>query len=206
MDIIRDYIPKGRINRPAIHNPCEYITIHNTGNTNKGANTLAHIIYLKTVDSKVSWHYTVDDTNIAQHLPDNETAYHGGDGVGNGNRKSIGIEICVNYDSDLGVAHDKAAKLVAELLKAHKLSLNNVVQHNHWSGKNCPEWLRSGKPYTWEVFISKVRYYTSEDMTKAEAKAIVKEKVALSDSTIQYIADDYRYGDELIIKLAQAMK
>ena len=50
------------------------------------------------------------------------------------------------------------------------------------------------------------RYYMSEDMTKAEAKAIVKEKVELSDSTIQYIADDYRYGDELIIKLAKAMK
>ena len=96
MDIIRDYIPKGRINRPAIHNPCEYITIHNTGNTNKGANTLAHINYLKTLDSKVSCHYTVDDKNIAQHLPDNETAYHAGKGLANGHSKSIGLEIYVN--------------------------------------------------------------------------------------------------------------
>jgi hypothetical protein len=43
-------------------------------------------------------------------------------------------------------------------------------------------------------------------MTKDEAKAIVKEKAELSDATIQYLADDYRYGDELIVKLAKAMK
>ena len=43
-------------------------------------------------------------------------------------------------------------------------------------------------------------------MTVDEAKAIVKEKAGLTDATIQYIADDYRYGDALIVKLAQAMK
>jgi len=43
-------------------------------------------------------------------------------------------------------------------------------------------------------------------MTKEEAKKIVKAKAGLSDSTIQYIADDYRYGDDLIIKLAKAME
>lgn len=42
-------------------------------------------------------------------------------------------------------------------------------------------------------------------LTKAEAKRIVKEKVGLSDKTLEYIADDYRWGDELIIKLAEAL-
>lgn len=45
-----------------------------------------------------------------------------------------------------------------------------------------------------------------EIMTKDEAKKILKEKVGLSDATIQFIADDYRYGDELAIKLATAIK
>lgn len=45
-----------------------------------------------------------------------------------------------------------------------------------------------------------------KEMTKEEAKQIVKEKTGLSDSTIQYIADDYRFGDELIVKLAEAME
>ena len=43
-------------------------------------------------------------------------------------------------------------------------------------------------------------------MTTEEAKEIVKLKVGLADSTIQYIAEDYRWGDDLIIKLAQAMR
>lgn len=42
-------------------------------------------------------------------------------------------------------------------------------------------------------------------MTKAEAKEILKEKAGLTDATIVYL-DSYRYGDELIEKLAEAMK
>lgn len=45
-----------------------------------------------------------------------------------------------------------------------------------------------------------------KEVDKTEAKKIVKEKAGLSDTTIQYIADDYRYGDDLIVKLAEAMK
>lgn len=47
---------------------------------------------------------------------------------------------------------------------------------------------------------------TEDDMTKEEAKKIVKEKVGWSDKTIEYVADDYRWGDEAIIKLAEALK
>lgn len=44
-----------------------------------------------------------------------------------------------------------------------------------------------------------------KDVTKAEAKEIIKEKAGVSDATIVYL-DSYRYGDDLIMKLAQAMK
>ena len=44
-----------------------------------------------------------------------------------------------------------------------------------------------------------------EDVTKAEAKEIIKEKAGVSDATIVYL-DSYRYGDDLILKLAQAMQ
>ena len=68
-----------------------------------------------------------------------------------------------------------------------------------------------------QTFRSQVKYYWAIDarkhnevipmneITVEEAKKIVKEKAGLSDSTIQYISDDYRWGDELIIKLAKAM-
>lgn len=48
--------------------------------------------------------------------------------------------------------------------------------------------------------------YRSESLTKEEAKAVVKEAADLSEATIQYIADDYRWGDVLIVKLADAIQ
>lgn len=45
-----------------------------------------------------------------------------------------------------------------------------------------------------------------DTMDKEQAKKILKEEAGLSDATIQYIVEDYRYGDELAIKLATAIK
>ena len=45
----------------------------------------------------------------------------------------------------------------------------------------------------------------SKAMTKDEAKRILKAKAGLSDATITYL-DSYRYGDDLIVKLAEAVK
>ena len=42
-------------------------------------------------------------------------------------------------------------------------------------------------------------------MTKEEAKRVLKTKAGLSDATITYL-DSYRWGDDLIVKLAQAMQ
>ena len=154
MNIIQDLIPVGRINRPGRFNPCEYITIHETGNTSRGAGAKNHASYLKSVNSKLSWHYTVDDKEIYQHLPDREDAFHAGDGSGPGNRKSIAIEICVNSDGDFGRACENAAWLVRRLLEQHNIPFECIVQHNHWSGKNCPKTLRAGG---WNDFLEMCR-------------------------------------------------
>lgn len=156
---IVDIIPKNKINRSNLFFVPTYITIHNTDNYNKGANAKAHGNYLKNVDSKVSWHYTVDDTYIVQHLSDNECGYHTGDGMSekSGNRNSIGVEICVNKDGDLLKATENAVELVKKLMKAYNIPIENVVQHYHWSGKDCPHELRLGNPYSWETFINKIK-------------------------------------------------
>lgn len=158
--VIQDLIPKGRKNRPGRLNPMQYITIHNTGNASKGADAKSHANYLKSdaaVDAYVSWHYTVDDHSVYQSIPDNEDAWHAGDGAGDGNRKSIGVEICMNADGNLTQATENAVALVAKLCKAHNIPVTNVVQHNHWNGKNCPSCIRQGMPYGWDLFISKVK-------------------------------------------------
>jgi N-acetylmuramoyl-L-alanine amidase len=141
----------------------KYVTIHNTGNASKGAGAKNHASYVKgdtAANLPVSWHYTIDESSVYQHLPDNETAYHAGDGAnGTGNAQSIGLEICMNSDGDLQKATDNAAQLTANLCKRYNIPIEDVVQHNRWSGKNCPQLLRSGKPYSWEAFISKVKSF-----------------------------------------------
>lgn len=160
MTITQDLIPKGRKNRPGRKNPMLYITLHDTGNPSVGADALSHAKYLKSdaaVSAQVSWHYTVDDTRAVQHIPDNEDAWHAGDGAGDGNRKSIGVEVCINRDGNLTRAYQNAVTLCARLCRIHGIPVTRIYQHNHWNGKDCPKTMRAGSPYSFAEFLSKVR-------------------------------------------------
>lgn len=147
-------IPSGAKNRPGGSNPMTSITIHETGNFAAGADADAHGSYLKSsagANSQTSWHYSVDDHSIVQHLPDNEKAWHAGDGAnGQGNSTSISIEICVNSDGDFNKAMENAASLV-RLLKSEHSSITSIVQHNHWNGKDCPYTIRHKN--LWDSFL-----------------------------------------------------
>ncbi|AUG37120.1 N-acetylmuramoyl-L-alanine amidase [Bacillus velezensis] len=137
--ITKDFIPVGHNNRPGYAMNPAYITVHNTANTARGANAAMHARYEKNPETPTSWHFTVDEKEIYQHLPLNENGWHAGDGnSGNGNRKSIGIEICENSDGDFGKAVTNAQWLIKKLMKEQGISLANVVPHQHWSGKYCP--------------------------------------------------------------------
>ncbi|MED4130286.1 N-acetylmuramoyl-L-alanine amidase family protein [Shouchella miscanthi] len=132
-------IPRNNYNRPGRSMSPRYITIHETANTSVGANAAMHASYVRNPSTRVSWHYSVDSDNyIYQHLPINETAYHAGDGGGDGNTNSIGIELCVNSDGNFTRTRRNAAALVKWLMNRHNIPLSNVVTHNKWSGKRCP--------------------------------------------------------------------
>lgn len=158
MNIHYDYIPVGAPNRPGVLRTPEFITIHETGNTDKTATAAAHAKYLKSASAaadKVSWHFTADEREIYQHLPVEESAFHAGDGrTGPGNLRSIGIEICVNGNFEK--AADNAAELTCALCARYGIPLCNVVQHNRWNGKDCPQKIRSGALGGWDAFISRV--------------------------------------------------
>lgn len=157
---IQELIPATSKNaRPGIKMVAEYITIHNTGNP--GASAKANSNYVRKQNGFKSWHFTVDDKNIIQQLPINETGWHAGDGAkGPGNRKSIGIEIC-----EVAGAEENAIKFVAELLIALNMDVSKVVPHKHWSGKNCPRLILSH----WGVFINNIKK-EMELITVAEIK------------------------------------
>ena len=153
----------------------QYITIHNTAN-DASANSEAR--YHNSNNNQVSFHYAVDDKEIVQVTPDNRNAWHCGDGNGNGNRKSIGIEIC--YSKSGGTryekAEDNAVKLTAFLLKKHNLPISAVKQHYDWSRKNCPHRIRDNG--TWNKFINEVKKelanYTTPTATPTATKPTAK--------------------------------
>lgn len=162
--IIQDYISKSNGNRPGNYMKPLYITVHNTANTAKGANAASHAAFVKRSSTAVSWHFTVDENCIYQHLPLNENGWHAGDGRGTGNMKSIGIEICENADGNFEKAVENAQWLIRQLMTEQGIPLANVVPHKRWSGKNCPRKLLN----RWDSF--KAGIATAHTGEKATAK------------------------------------
>lgn len=157
IDLKQDFIPKGSKNRPGFAMSPRYITVHDTGNSRKGANAKNHANYLKNPSTSASWHFTIDDKEIIQHLPLNESAWHAGDGrYGRGNRTSIGIEICENADGNRAKAEQNAIKLIQHLMKKCNIPISKIVQHNYWTGKNCPRVIRARKD-GWKNFINSIK-------------------------------------------------
>lgn len=60
----------------------DYIVIHDTGNTNAGADAEAHYNYFGGANRNASAHYFVDDHQIIQVIEDSNAAWHCGDGKG----------------------------------------------------------------------------------------------------------------------------
>ncbi|WDV47137.1 N-acetylmuramoyl-L-alanine amidase [Clostridiaceae bacterium M8S5] len=156
MKIIEDFIDK-RYNKMQ----AKYITIHETGSYNIGADAKAHNRYLHRTDTdNKCWHFTVDDKSIYQHIPVDYNGWHAGDGLrGIGNRESIGIELCVNENGDFNRTLENAVWLCKKLLKENPL-IKEVVQHNYWKsnkypkGKDCPRTLR--RTNRWNEFLDNI--------------------------------------------------
>ena len=212
MTINRKIVPAGMKNNP--NKPLtavNYITIHCTGNYNATAGGLNHANYIFNGSSggQVSWHYSIDSKEIWQHFEDNRACWHAGDGTnGPGNSTSIGLEICVNDRTNFKKACENAAWLTAELLKKYKLSIDRVVQHNRWSGKNCPTELRSGAwGVTWEQFLDMVRACLApKPLTREECRTIIQSKCQFSDPAAVWVAlETHRFADDLYRKLAGVM-
>lgn len=171
-------IPKGTVGRK-YYRPMtpRYITIHNTENTSTGADAMRHALALKRGALKsrmrpggnrigfLTWHFTVDESIAAQHLPTREQGEHA-DFDGPGNNYSIGIEMCENRGNDAAQTIDRTAKLAAYLMYVYHIPVDNVVPHYHWrrvgsspEHKPCPHWLLdNGKPgATWRWFQGRVQ-------------------------------------------------
>src|SRR5699024_6912456 len=101
-------------------NPMNFITVHQTANTARGANAQAHANFINN-GSAATWHYTTDDTHAIQHFYETTRCYHAGDGRGKGNYESIGVEMCVNSDGDYNQTLSNAASLIADIMKRRNI-------------------------------------------------------------------------------------
>ena len=146
--------------RPRYSMKPEFITIHNTANA--GATAKQNADYVVNQNEYKSWHFTVGNNEVYQHLPITESGWHCGDGEnGTGNRNSIGIEIAEVYGADR-----TAIKFVAELIKATGISIDKVVSHKNWSGKNCPRLIL---PH-WDKFIDDIKKEIGVDKVEVRYK------------------------------------
>lgn len=168
-EVIVDIVQKGNPEiRPAYPmNPIE-IAVHNTGNAGRGANAKAHNTYIHNQSrlpvaktGYASWHFSVDDKFIYQHIPLDESAWHTGDGsaVTSGNRIAIGIEICENPETNTHQAEENAIALIVYLMKAFGIGIDKVKPHQAYSGKFCPRVIlgRDGslEPFKKRIILAK---------------------------------------------------
>lgn len=144
-----------KYNHSGINKPV-YIVIHETGNTDIGADAERHYRYFNGGDRGASAHYFVDDKQIIQVVEDNVQSWHNGKKyVSNpavpqcNNSNSIGIEICVNQDGDYSKAVANAVGLTKKLMKELNIPVDRVIRHYDSCGKQCPaKMLREPKLWT----------------------------------------------------------
>lgn len=141
-------------------NPCNYLTVHQTGNVRPGADAEGHadLQYFGNV-REASWHCTVDDHSAWQSYLDSRQCWHAGDGVGRGNTQSWALELCINSDGDYVKTIENGADVVRQKMLEHNIPITRVLQHNYWSsyGKNCPAQIRGNKEgIDWPDFLAMV--------------------------------------------------
>ena len=177
--------------RPGIYlEELKYITYHDTANVSENADAKMHNTYMygdyNKSDRARSWHYTVDEKCIYHNVPDNEVTWQGDSYEAYA--KSIGIETCVNYGSDLYRTWQRMGKLVATLLDEYGLDVSAVKQHYDFNQKDCPKTLRNNG--LWD---------TALDMIKVELIA----KQYLSDYTLEFKSFSPLYLDDTGKVIAQ---
>ncbi len=147
----------------------EWIVIHNTGGANTVSSPYNHFAQ-GAGGANTATQYAVDDTTILQMLEDNWSCSHcgpvrkGNYGADRGasNSNSIGIEVCDGPKCDKNKAVELTIELARYLCKKHSVPVDNVIQHNHVSGKDCPQWIRANNK--WDYIKKEIKRRNEEQV------------------------------------------
>lgn len=170
--------------------PIKYIVVHDTGNPSRGANATAHYNYFNGGDRSSSADFFVDDTQV---LCVNDYykfyTWHCGDGHGKygiTNRNSVGIEFCINVDSDRDKTLARTAQLVRELMQELDIPIDRVVRHYDASRKNCPQSMSGNGWAQWYKFKEKLK---GENLTMAQYEELKNRMDEMSANLTNIIND-----------------
>ena len=170
--------------------PIRYIVVHDTGNPSRGANATAHYNYFNGGDRSSSADFFVDDTQV---LCVNDYykyyTWHCGDGRGKygiTNRNSVGIEFCINVDSDRDKTLERTAQLVRKLMQELNIPIDRVVRHYDASRKNCPQSMSGNGWAQWYKFKEKLK---GEDLTMAQCEEL-KNEISQLTETVKVLATE----------------
>ena len=150
--------PEQRIKFPApFRGGVGFITVHNTAEPFSAADERARVANRRGV--RTSFHFAVDEREIVQLLPLEFHTWHAGDGEGDGNLRSVGVEICRSVFRGENEwlyrrAEENAVLLASSLLRHFGLPLTALRTHRDWSGKYCPH--RILEADSWDSFVSRV--------------------------------------------------
>lgn len=81
LKIIEQMTSANMSNRPGDIYEKHYITVHDTASGAESANAKSHANYVNQGGGGTSWHYSVGNDGIYHQIPDNERAFHAGDGT-----------------------------------------------------------------------------------------------------------------------------
>lgn len=189
INLSEELVPAGKHNRPGTRIAPKFVTIHNTSNTNAGADAKAHSRFVRNTgfymiggkQNWVSWHYTVDDKVALRHVPPTEKAFH----AGPANSVSVAMEVCMHAGIDRAAADLRAARLAALLLFDFGLGIAGLRTHKSWTGKNCPQLLIPN----WNAFVAQVdgirRTITSAGFVAMETLS-PDEEAAMAEAAAEY--------------------
>lgn len=127
------------------------MTYHNTDNS---MDALSEITYMRNNNNQTSYHLAADENEVIQGIPFDRNSWNAGDGLnGYGNRNTVAVEICRNYDRKRNTtnllqpqqgwytkAERNASLFGATVMYEQGMApiLANVKFHHDWSGKWCP--------------------------------------------------------------------
>ena len=173
MEIIKKLVPESKygIKCPYEMTPTR-IVVHNTANDATARNEIA---YMTNNDYETSFHYAVDDKEIAQGIEENRNSWNAGDGNGKGNREGIAIEICYSLSGGERFikAEQNAVDLIVDILKRYGWGIDRVTKHQDYSGKYCPHrTLDMG----WDRFLNMIKAKLEDNPASNEVNVYYRVK------------------------------